>query len=46
MLDPKIIKEKSHMILDMLKKRDVEFDLDALIDSDQNRREFIIKTDE
>jgi seryl-tRNA synthetase len=30
----------------MLKKRSVEFDLDSLIESDQKRREFIIKTDE
>jgi seryl-tRNA synthetase len=30
----------------MLKARNVDFDLDALIESDQKRREFIIKTDE
>jgi len=30
----------------MLKARAVDFDLDALIESDQKRREFIIKTDE
>ncbi len=30
----------------MLKARAVEFDLDGLIESDQKRREFIIKTDE
>ncbi len=46
MLDPKLIKEKSQVILDMLKARNVDFDLDALIESDQRRREFIIKTDE
>ncbi|MCV0373307.1 MAG: serine--tRNA ligase [Nitrosarchaeum sp.] len=46
MLDPKIIKENSQMVRDMLKARAVEFDLDALIDFDQKRREFIIKTDE
>jgi len=46
MLDPKIIKENSQMIQDMLRARAVDFDLDGLIDSDQKRRDFIIKTDE
>ncbi len=46
MLDPKLIKEKPQIIRDMLKARSVDFDLDALIESDQKRREFIIKTDE
>ena len=46
MLDPKLIKEKPQVIQDMLKARAVEFDLEGLIESDQNRREFIIKTDE
>ncbi len=46
MLDPKLIKEKPQLIRDMLKSRSVDFDLDALIESDQKRREFIIKTDE
>jgi len=46
MLDPKLIKEKPHVIRDMLKARNVDFDLDALIEFDQKRREFIIKTDE
>ena len=46
MLDPKLIKEKSQMIRDMLKSRSVDFDLDGLIESDQRRRELIIKTDE
>ncbi len=46
MLDPKLIKEKPEMIREMLKDRAVDFDLDALIESDQKRREFIIKTDE
>jgi len=45
-LDPKLIKEKSHMIQDMLKARAVDFDLDTLIKSDQKRREFILKTDD
>ena len=46
MLDPKLIKEKSQIIKDMLKARNVDFDLGALIEFDQKRREFIIKTDE
>ena len=46
MLDPKLIKEKPQLIRDMLKSRSVDFDLDALIESDQKRREFILKTDE
>ncbi|MFB5616406.1 MAG: serine--tRNA ligase, partial [Nitrosopumilus sp.] len=46
MLDPKIIKEKSQVIREMLKARAVDFDLDTLIESDQKRREFILKTDE
>ena len=46
MLDPKLIKEKPEIIRNMLKSRSVKFDLDGLIESDQKRREFIIKTDE
>lgn len=46
MLDPKIIKEKPQIVRDMLKARSVKFDFDELIDSDQKRREFILKTDE
>jgi seryl-tRNA synthetase len=46
MLDPKLIKEKSQIIEEMLKARNVDFDLEALIEFDQKRREFIIKTDE
>jgi seryl-tRNA synthetase len=46
MLDPKLIKEKPQLIREMLKARSVDFDLDSLIEFDQKRREFIIKTDE
>lgn len=46
MLDPKIIKDSPQIIRDMLKARSVEFNFDELIDSDQKRREFILKTDE
>ncbi len=46
MLDPKLIKQRPQIIQEMLKARNVDFDLDALIEFDQKRREFIIKTDE
>ena len=46
MLDPKLIKERPEIIRNMLKARAVEFDLDGLIESDQKRLEFIIKTDD
>jgi seryl-tRNA synthetase len=46
MLDPKLIKEKPEMIRNMLKSRAVKFDLDELIETDEKRREFIIKTDD
>jgi len=46
MLDPKLIKEKPEIIRNMLKARAIEFDLDGLIESDQKRREFIVKTDD
>ena len=39
MLDPKLIKENSQAIKEMLKSRDVEFDLDGLIDADKKRRQ-------
>jgi len=46
MLDPKLIKENPQIIQEMLNSRDIEFDLDGLIDADKQRREFILKTDE
>lgn len=46
MLDPKIIKDNPQKIRDMLKARVVEFNLDELIESDQKRRDLILKTDE
>ena len=46
MLDPKLIKESPQIIQEMLNSRDIEFDLDGLIDADKQRREFILKTDE
>ncbi|MDH3677319.1 MAG: serine--tRNA ligase [Nitrosopumilus sp.] len=46
MLDPKLIKENPQAIQEMLKSRNIKFDLDGLIISDKQRREFILKTDE
>ena len=46
MLDPKLVKENPQAIKEMLKSRNMEFDLDGLIEADKNRREFILKTDE
>jgi len=46
MLDPKLIKENPKIIQEMLDLRNVDFDLDGLIDADKQRREFILKTDE
>ena len=46
MLDPKILRDDSEKIRNMLKARAVDFDLDGLIDADKKRREYIIKTDE
>ncbi|MDH3276473.1 MAG: serine--tRNA ligase [Nitrosopumilus sp.] len=46
MLDPKLIKENPQIIEEMLKSRNVDFDLKGLINVDKQRREFIVKTDE
>ena len=46
MLDPKLIKDKPEIIKNMLRSRALEFDLEGLVESDQKRRELIIKTDE
>ena len=46
MLDPKILRNSPDKIRKMLKDRAVEFNIDALVDADKKRREFIIKTDE
>ena len=46
MLESKLIKEKPKIMREMLKSQSIDFDLDALIELDQKRREFIIKTDE
>lgn len=45
MLDPKLFKEKPNEIKKMLQDRAVSFDLDRLLDMDDKRREFILKTD-
>jgi len=46
MLDMKMIRENPENIQKMLKDRDVQFDLDLLLDLDKKRREMIISTDE
>lgn len=46
MLDPKFIRENVEVIRSMLEARSVKFDLEKLLESDQKRRDFIVKTDE
>lgn len=46
MLDSKLIKENPEIIQEMLNSRNIQFDLDGLIDADKQRRKFILKTDE
>jgi seryl-tRNA synthetase len=46
MLDSKLIKENPQIIQEMLNSRNIDFDLDGLIDADKQRREFILKTDD
>ena len=46
MLDMKMIRENPENIRKMLKDRDVQFDLDLLLDLDKKRRQMIILTDE
>jgi len=45
MLDIKMIRENPETIRKMLKDRDVQFDLDLLLELDKKRREMIISTD-
>jgi len=46
MLDMKMIRENPENIRNMLKDRDVQFDLNLLLELDKKRREMIITTDE
>jgi seryl-tRNA synthetase len=46
MLDSKLIKENPEIIQEMLNSRNIQFDLNGLIDADKQRRKFILKTDE
>ena len=46
MLDMKIVRQDPEKIRKMLKDRNVEFDLDSLLDLDKKRRNLIISTDE
>jgi len=45
MIDMKMIRENPENIRKMLKDRDVQFDLDLLLELDKKRREMIISTD-
>jgi len=45
MLDIKMVRENPKSIRKMLKDRDVQFDLDLLLELDKKRREMIISTD-
>lgn len=46
MLDPKIFKENPELIKKMLNARSASFDLEKLLQIDNKRREFILRTDE
>lgn len=46
MLDPRLIRDNTKTIRDMLKARAVDFDLDGLVNAEKKRREYITKTDE
>ena len=46
MLDMKMIRENPESIRKMLKDRDVQFDLESLLELDKKRREMIISTDQ
>ncbi len=46
MLDPKLIRESPQAIREMLRARSMDFDLDALVRSDMERRRLIIRTDQ
>jgi len=45
-LDPRLIRDNTKTIRDMLKARAVDFDLDGLVNAEKKRREYITKTDE
>ncbi len=46
MLDPKLIRDNPEKIREMLKARALDFPLDEFIQTDKERRDLIIKTDE
>lgn len=46
MLDPKLLKENSDAVREMLRKRNVDFPLDELVGLDRRRRELIAETQE
>ena len=46
MLDPSIIRDKPDVIRNMLLARGVQFDIDGLLQADQDRRTLIVRTDD
>lgn len=46
MLDPKLIKENPDAVRTMLRRRNVDFPIDDLLDLDRRRRELIVQTQE
>jgi seryl-tRNA synthetase len=45
MIDPRIIREKPEIVYESLKKRGVEFDIEALLNIDEKRRKLIQETE-
>ena len=46
MLDIKIIRNNPDLVKDNIKKRNLTLDLDAFLELDKQRNDFIVKTDE
>ncbi|MEO9362336.1 MAG: serine--tRNA ligase, partial [Nitrososphaera sp.] len=46
MLDPKLLKDSSDSVREMLKKRNMEFPLDELVALERRRRELITEAQE
>lgn len=44
MIDPKIVKDNPDLLLEMLKKRKVNFPFSELLELDRKRRELIVET--
>jgi seryl-tRNA synthetase len=46
MLDLKIIRENPELVKDVIKKRNLDLDLDKFLELDKQKRELIVKVDE